>query len=276
MSFPEREVDPSRSARHFYGAEIRRRRAELGWSLVKLAEGVHFSVSTLSRVENGDVRVPQGLSEMLDQVFRTDGLFARLLPLALREDHPAKYQEFLTLADQALVHESYSPNMPGLLQTEAFARHALRAGLPYAPEEEVEERVRARMGRQLRLRDSECRYWFILDEYAFHRTYGGPAVTAGQLRAILDAATLPNVVVQVLPFASGGHSETSSMTLLTLPGGDRLAYEESSRTGTIYETAADIAERQWLYDLLRAQALPPQESEFTISSMLEGLASDAP
>ncbi|MFF2624890.1 Scr1 family TA system antitoxin-like transcriptional regulator [Kitasatospora griseola] len=274
VGWQEREVDPSRSARHFYGAETRRRRTEVGWSLARLSGEVHFSQSTLSRVENGDIRVPDGLSEELDRVFGTGGFFVRLLPLVLREAHPAKYREILTTADRAVVDESYSPIVHGLLQTDRYARHALRIGLPYAPEGEVEERVRARLGRQLRMRSAECRYWFILDEGALRRAYGGPEVMADQLQVILDAATLPNVVVQVLPFTAGGHSETSSLWLLTLADGHQVAYEESSRAGTIFEETQAVAERRALYDLLRAQALSRRESVQLIGSVLEGLTTD--
>ncbi|KIQ64851.1 hypothetical protein TR51_12100 [Kitasatospora griseola] len=276
MGWQEREVDPSRSARHFYGAETRRRRTEVGWSLARLSTEVHFSQSTLSRVENGDIRVPAGLSEELDRAFGTDGLFRRLLPLALREDHPAKYHEILATADTAVADESYSPGIHGLLQTSAYARRILRTGIPYAPEADVEERVRARLGRQLRLHNTRaCRYWFILDEAAIRRAIGEPAEMAEQLLAILDAAALPHVVVQVIPFAAGVHSETSSLWLLELPDGRQIAYEESSRAGTIFEEAQDVAERRRLYDLLRAQALSPRESELLIRSALEGLTSDA-
>ncbi|MFF2820705.1 helix-turn-helix domain-containing protein [Kitasatospora cineracea] len=58
MAWPECEVNPSKNARHFYGAEVRRLRTERGWPLHRLAEAVHFSPSTMSRVENGDVRFP--------------------------------------------------------------------------------------------------------------------------------------------------------------------------------------------------------------------------
>ncbi|MFE2347054.1 helix-turn-helix domain-containing protein [Kitasatospora cineracea] len=272
MAWPECEVNPSKSARHFYGAEVRRLRTERGWPLHRLAEAVHFSPSTMSRVENGDVKVPDTLSEKLDSIFMTDGFFARMLPLARQEAHPARYQEFLSTADQAIDHESYSPIVHGLLQTTEHARCLLRVANPYAPEDEVEELVRARMGRQLRLRSQECHYWFILDEAAIRRLVGGPQEMANQLQAILDAAAQPNVVVQVLPFAAGALSEYSSTSLLTLQDGQQIAYEESSRTGTVFEETQEVKERQSLYNLLRAQALSPEESELLIRSALEGLA----
>ncbi|MGW4696499.1 helix-turn-helix domain-containing protein [Kitasatospora cineracea] len=58
MAWPEREVDPSKSARHFYGAEIRRLRTERGWPLARLAEEVHFSPSTMSRWRTGTSGFP--------------------------------------------------------------------------------------------------------------------------------------------------------------------------------------------------------------------------
>ncbi|QKW20110.1 helix-turn-helix domain-containing protein [Kitasatospora sp. NA04385] len=277
MGFQKRRPNPTLSARHFYGSEVLRHREERSWPLSRLASEVHFSIATLSRVESGDHRVPEGLSEQLDRVFETGGHFTRLLPLARQEDHPAKYREILALADTAKVDESYSPGIHGLLQTEASARHILRSGMPYGPEEEVEQRVRARLGRQVRMyNSSECRYWFILDEAAICRRIGSRAEMTEQLRAILAAAQLPNVVVQVLPFSAGVHSETSSLWLLGLAGGRQIAYEETTRAGVVFEDAREVAERTALYDLLRAQALSTAESTRVISAELEGLATDGP
>ncbi|MFI1519902.1 helix-turn-helix domain-containing protein [Kitasatospora cineracea] len=275
MAWPEREVDPSKSARHFYGAEIRRLRTERGWPPARLAEEVHFSPSTMSRVENGDIRVPDSLSEQLDSVLMTDGFFARMFPPARQEDHPAKYREILYLADSAKVDESYSPGIHGLLQTEACARHILRSGIPYGPEEEVEQRVRARLGRQIRMYNStECRYWFILDEAAIRRRIGTRAEMAEQLLAILTAARLPNVVVQVMPFSAGVHSETAAMSVLGLDDGRQIAYEGSTRAGVLFEADRDVAERRALHDLLRAQALSTAESGRLIRAAVEGLSPD--
>ncbi|GAA2122824.1 helix-turn-helix transcriptional regulator [Kitasatospora saccharophila] len=276
MAFQKRRPDPTLSARHFYGSEVLRHREERGWSLARLAVEALSSAATLSRVESGDHRVPEGLSEQLDRVFETGGHFMRLLPLARREDHPAKYQEILSLIDQATMVECYSPSVDGLLQTEDYARHVLRAGMPYAVDDEIQNRVRARLGRQLRLQAADCRYWFILDESALRRAVGGREVMARQLQAILDVAQLTNVVVQVLPFEAGAHSEYSSLFLLTMDDGQRVAYEESSRAGVVFDKSRDVVDRQALYDLLRAQALSPQASELLIRSILEGLTSDAP
>jgi len=221
-------------------------------------------------MENGDIKVPNGLSESLDRVFETDGFFVRILPLARQEAHPARYQEFLAAADQAVVDESYSPIVHGLLQTPAHARHLLRAGHPYLPEEEIEERVKDRMGRQLRLRSMECRYSFILDESALRRRFGTPEEMAEQFQVLLDVARQPNVDLQVLPFSAGPHSEYAALSLLTLPDGERLAYEESSRAGIVFEETQEVADRQALYNRLRALASSYEETELSIRSALEG------
>ncbi|WP_167346447.1 helix-turn-helix domain-containing protein [Kitasatospora phosalacinea] len=258
--------------RHYYGSEARLMREKRGLSLEKLAALVHFSPSTLSRVETGDIKVPNGLSERLDEIFETDGFFARVLPLARQEAHPARYQEILATVDQAMLYECYSPIVHGLLQTPSHARHLLRAANPFSPAEEVEELVKARMGRQLRLHSQECRYSFILDESALRRRIGTPGEMMEQLQVLLNVAEQPNVEVQVLPFSAGAHSEYASLSLLTMPDGERLAYEESSRIGTIFEETQEVTERQALYNRLRSQALSFEESELMIRSALEGLA----
>ncbi|QKW18447.1 DUF397 domain-containing protein [Kitasatospora sp. NA04385] len=257
--------------RHYYGSEMRLSRERRRLSLDRLASLVHFSSSTLSRVENGDIKVPNGLSEKLDEIFESNGFFVRLLPLARQEAHPAKYQEILTMVDQAVVYECYSPIVHGLLQTAPHAWHVLRAGHPYLPEEEIEERVKDRLGRQLRLRSQECLYSFILDESALHRQIGTREEMAEQLQVLLEVTRQPNVELQVLPFSAGAHSEYASLSLLTMKDGEQLAYEESSRAGIIFEKTQEVAERQRLYNRLRAQALSFERTELQIRSALEGL-----
>ncbi|MEV7777787.1 helix-turn-helix transcriptional regulator [Kitasatospora sp. NPDC088351] len=280
MAWPERELHPGRSARDFYGAEIRWHRKNAGgMSLAALAQIVCFSKGHLSRIEAGESKVPEGLSEKLDVAFGTDGSFLRLYELASREDFPDKYKRFMELAEQAIGHEAYETTVPGLLQTADFASAVLQAGEPFAAEEEIDDWLTKRLRRQDRLsrQPSPCRYWFILDEGAIRRPVGGPAVMVVQLTRLLHASRLQHVTIQILPFSAGAHSEIGgSLTLLTLPDRAVVAYEEGSRSGHLFEETDEVLHRQALYDLLRAQALSPRDSEAMISAALEGTTDALP
>lgn len=177
----------------------------------------------------------------------------------------------MDLATQAMVREGYSETVHGLLQTRAFAEVILRAGAPFASEDEIEHKVAARLKQQERLHGpNPPRYWFILDEASLRRIVGNPRLMRDQMQQLLQAGTLRHVTLQVLPFSAGAHSELGgSLTLLTLPGGSTVAYEEGSRNGLLIEKSDIVAKRRAYYDLLRAQALSPRESQAMISKALE-------
>ncbi|MGW3232492.1 helix-turn-helix domain-containing protein [Kitasatospora sp. NPDC001095] len=248
-------------------------------SLDRLAVILNVSKGHLSRIEGGDSKVPEGMSEALDIAFGTDGSFLRLYPLASKEDFPDKYKRFMELSEQAICHEAYETTVPGLLQTEDVARAVLQAGEPFAAEEEIDDWLSKRLRRQRRLnrQPAPCRYWFILDEGVIRRPIGGPEAMAAQLRRLLHVCQLSHVTIQILPFSAGQHSEMGgSLTLLTKPDRFVAAYEEGSRSGTLFEDANEVSHRQALYDLLRAQALSPRDTEAMISAVLEGFTDAIP
>ncbi|SDT69877.1 hypothetical protein SAMN05216371_3867 [Streptomyces sp. TLI_053] len=273
MVFQPNDLQPDRSARDFYGSEIRRYRLLADdMSLGTLAKIVKFSKGYLSRIERGQSKPPEGLSELLDAAFLTDGHFLRLFGLARRDDVPDQYRHFMELAETALEHEQYTVTIPGLLQTADVASAVLHAGEPYATPQEIAEWLDTRMRRQERLhsKSPECRYWFILDEGALHRCIGGPEVMVVQLQRLLEVSRLPHVRIQILSYSSGEHSEMGgSLTLLSLPDGEVVAYEEGSRSGYLFEDPDEVRHRRALYDLLRAQALSPRDSEAMISAVLK-------
>ncbi|MFF3599313.1 helix-turn-helix domain-containing protein [Kitasatospora indigofera] len=272
MVFKGRDLHPERSARDLYGAEIRRHRLRAdGMSLARLADVLNFSKAHLSRIETAESAPPRGLSEKLDAVFGTEGLFIGLYPLARAQEFPDKYRRFMELAAQALIHESCTITVPGLLQTPDFARASLRSGDPHATEQEIEDKLTARLNRQRRVHgDAPARYWFILDEAALRRPVGGPSTTVTQLAALLDAGRPSHVTIQVLPFSAGEHGEMGgSLTLLTLPTRATVAYLEGSRSGVLEDDPEKVAKLRESYDLLRAQALSPRESAVMIRAAME-------
>ncbi|QKW20215.1 helix-turn-helix transcriptional regulator [Kitasatospora sp. NA04385] len=279
MGWQERDLQPNLSPRHFYGAEIRLHRANNDMSLESLGNIIKFSKAHLSRIESGASKPPEGLSEKLDMVFGTNGLFCRLYELAKREPFPDKYSTFHKLNSRAVEHASYSLSFPGLLQTERVIRAIMHGSGSRASDEEIESWLTARLGQQERLRTEPavCEYWFIIDEAALQRPIAGPEVMVEQLSALLAAGRRRNVTVQVLPFSAGVHSRMSgsSLIMLTSPDGSMAAYEEGDRWGRLHDDTETVVSRRKDYDLLRAQSLSPRSTEAKISSALEGFAEDA-
>ncbi|WP_405796812.1 helix-turn-helix domain-containing protein [Streptomyces sp. NBC_01506] len=271
-----RELSPERSARDLFGSEMRRYREAAGMSLESLATVVRYAKSSLARFETAETMIPEDLPERLDEVFGTGGIFMKLYALARKEIHPDQYQRRMDLEARAHVIQEYAGQLvPGIVQTEPYARALFEIHNPKATREEIDELVTARTGRQrLLIADPAPDFSAILDEAVLLRSYGGPTVMRAQLARLLDLTLTPTSMIQVLPFAHGGHAlANGSLTLLTLEKGTQVAYEESISTGTLLEEKTLVRAKQRAYDLLRASALSPKDSAAFIRAVMEALPS---
>lgn len=143
-----RELRPDRSARDRFGAEMRRYREEAGLTLERLGAIVGYSKSVISRVETADAMMSLDLPPALDATFQTGGLFEKLYALAKNEVHPDRYRRRMELERRAVVIEEYGGQMvPGLVQTDDYARALFRVGDPTASHQAIEDLVLTRMGR---------------------------------------------------------------------------------------------------------------------------------
>src|SRR5437870_9108184 len=131
------------------------------------------------------------------------------------------------------IHAYEALVVPGLLQTEDYARATIRAARHDIDESEVEKRVRIRIARQsLLTQDDPLDLWVILDEAVLHRPVGGPGVMRRQLDHLVMVSDLPNVAMQVLPFVAGGHAGMAVLSAMWL-------YRE--RTDPVLVAAPDAA-----------------------------------
>ncbi|MCC2278568.1 helix-turn-helix domain-containing protein [Streptomyces sp. ET3-23] len=157
MARRTRELTPDRSPRHAFGAELRRHRERAGMSLEQLAQVVRYSRSHLGRIEIAEHMPPPGLAEKLDEVFGTDGIFKLLYGLALRASHPDKYERRSEMEARARIIREYAGCfVPGLLQTQEYARALFRLNNPWKTGEEVEEMVTLRMSRKALLQGTRA------------------------------------------------------------------------------------------------------------------------
>ncbi|MGK5531101.1 helix-turn-helix domain-containing protein [Streptomyces sp. URMC 129] len=274
MTFEPNELTPDRSVRHFYGADLRRLRIKAEMSLARLASEVPCSKSQLARIETAESMPPPGLSEHFDRVFGTDGHFSRLYRLVRKEIHPEQFRRRMELEALSHVIREYAGLIvPGLLQTRAYAAALFRVSMPKATEDEIKQKVEARLSRQQLLRPgSPLDYSVVLDEASIRRPIGGPKVMREQLAALLDVVDTPSTLVQVLPFGHGEHGLLGgTLTLMGLEDGATYAYEESITTGTLLEDPAGVNARIRAYDQLRSHALPPSETATFIRNVMEAL-----
>ncbi|MFD7432166.1 Scr1 family TA system antitoxin-like transcriptional regulator [Streptomyces sp. NPDC059818] len=272
MTFKPQPLTPYLSARHYFGSEQRRHRDRAGLSLVQLADIVNSSKSTLARIETADLMPPPDIPNRLDMAFGTDDHFHGLYELARREIHPDQYQRYMDFEFRSEVIEQFGAQaLPGLLQTEEYARTLLRCDQDLNPEQ-VEELVTARMSRKERLRSDDPPFrWAIIDESVLRRQMGSPACMHEQLASLLEQVDTPNSKVQVMPFSTGLHRLLGgALTLLTLPDGTCVAYEEGFRASHLYEDPAAVKKWRRQYEMLRANSLTLDESAERIRTAMEG------
>jgi transcriptional regulator with XRE-family HTH domain len=260
------------SARWVLACELRRLREASGKSLAQLAEDTNYDRTYLHRLETGERLSKLPVMEALDAVYGTAGLLVRLWGLARLDGFKDKYREFMRLEAKATIMQKYAMVVPGLLQTEDFAREALAlAPAPISPAE-LEENVAARLSRQELLRRSPPpNVRIILDESALRRPASDPKVWHDQLERIVDeAADAPHMTIQVIPFTAGMHGLMGgSLSLLWMADGSSVAYLEDNNSGDLIEEPGEVARYRLAYDRLRDAALSPPDSAAFMRQLVE-------
>lgn len=267
-------ADASASARSArLGLELRRIRKELGLTLEQAHVKIKRSVSSISRIENGQVQLPErDLPPILDAYGVSDPRQREaLLALARGPGHArwwraygdvlTAYPDFISLENDATSIRTFQTLfIPGLLQTRSYA-HELFAAFPNA-RSAIKRLTDVRMTRQLILdREDPPDYHAIIAEGALHQLAGGPKVMRDQLLHLPEAATRPHVKLQVLPFSAGAHVGPGSFTLLAVPAFDSDVVSTDSLAGRAVWDEAKVTRRYSLvFDGLYDSALPETES----------------
>jgi hypothetical protein len=243
----------------------------------EVATRLKWSASKVSRIETGRNALSAGDLRMLLDLYAVSGsLRDRLLELgrtagqrgwwdAFGDILGSGYSTFLALEADAESERFYAQMIvPGILQTEQYAEEIMRTGLLAAPPGEIARRVQARMTRQKLLTGNDpLELSVILDEGALRRRVGGADVMNGQLSHLIEVADLPNVTLQVLPFAEGAHVAMSgSFVVLRFPGpvASYLVYLEQMTSQLVIENEAEAYHYALSFDRMRGTALAPEDS----------------
>lgn len=266
------------------GWELRRLREARGLTVEQVAEAVNLSGSTISRIENAQVRIRRGdVREILDLLHVSNEERDALLELAVEalqkswwhrsfNNLPLPYADFEVAAVAAL---QYHPLLvPGLLQTEAYARAVLQALKPGLDPPDVERRVAFRMERQARfVKEGSFTLHAVLDEAGLRRPIGGPATLRGQLTRLAELLELGNVEVQVIPLATGEHAGLDGAFLIyEFADYPDVVYLESTVSDIWLEKRGEIERYKRMFQSLSNQALPAQETP----SFLSRIAAEIP
>jgi transcriptional regulator with XRE-family HTH domain len=266
------------------GVELRRLREEARLTCENVGQRLDCSGTRISRMETGRISVRPGDVRELLEVYGVTGDRADALVELAREARrkgwwhhfgpvtPSWLEPYLGLeAEAARLRDFQSMVLPGLLQTEDYARAILRAA-PGVPADDIEQQVALRMERQQVLAGSTPpELCLVLSEGVLRVPVGGPAVLRAQLGRLAELAGRGQVTLQVLPDGAAAQVHpVSSFTMLDFadPADPSVVYTEHLTGGLLLDDPAEVRTYSGVFDQLRVAALGPGPS----ADLIAGLA----
>ena len=264
--------DPDHSALALFADELRAARDKAGLTQDELAARVNYSTTLVAMVE-GLKRVPQAdFASRLDEALGTPGTFGRLQERLRVLPFTAPFRPFVAFEEMATALRAFEHVLvPGLLQTEAYAR-AVLATVPNIAPDDLDELVASRLARQQILdRDDPPLLWAVLDEAVLHRPIGeDPKVMREQLAYLAEMADRRNVTIGIIPYSAGGHiGLVGAFTVADFADAPSVAYLETAADGQTVEDAKTVTAVALRFDTLRSEALPRRASREKIMKVAE-------
>jgi transcriptional regulator with XRE-family HTH domain len=267
------------------GAQLRALREASGITLERAGYEIRASHSKMSRIELGRVSFKdRDVADLLTLYGVTDGEERETLCALARQANaqgwwhsytdilPPWFESYVGLERAADRIRTYQVQfVPGLLQTEDYARGVVLLEHAGEPDAEITRRVNLRMERQEILSQPPApSLWAVVDDAALRRPIGGPEVMRGQLRHLMDVAALPDVTLQVIPFGAGGHAAAGGpFSILRFPEPDLpdVVYLEQLTSALYLDKRDDTDHYLAVMERLCLEALPADET----SAILEGI-----
>ncbi len=271
------------------GIELRRLREQASLTCEEVGQRLDCSGTRISRIETGRIGIRPGDVRELLEIYGVTGTEADALVQLAREARqkgwwhtygqvlPTWFEAYVGLEAAAVRFRDFqSMVMPGLLQTEDYARAVLRAAPNPGSAEDIDRQVALRMERQATLGQANPPdLWVVLSENIVRVHVGGPAVMRTQLRRLIDVAERSNVTLQVLPFTTAAHVHPiSPFTILEFPdAADPTVVYLEHLTGSLFlETEEEVRRYTVVFDHLRAEALGTAPSVDLIARVAAELA----
>lgn len=262
--------EPSDGLRAF-GAVLKVFRERASLTQEQLAERVCFSMHFVASIEQGRRLPPGDFVERAEEVLDALGVLrAAARHVARQPGLAAWFRQWAQLEATAVSLGTYECRVvPGLLQTEAYTRAVMLNVPPPPTEEEVEQRIAARLERQeLLTRKPPIAFSFIVEESVLLRHTGGEDVTRELLGHLLACARLWNVELQIMPLRQPQHAGADGpMRLLEAQDHQWLGYAEGQQTGQLISGRKDVSLMQMRYAKMRSQALSPADSAELLKRM---------
>jgi hypothetical protein len=238
----------------------------------------NYALSTVSAYETGRLIPPSDFAVRADKLFGTgpeseddqgelEGLQKLVETVSVR---PWFRDRVEVERKSAEIREYESYQIPGLLQTEDYARAIMSASRPVLPDETIERAVALRMTRQQILerdddlpvdREQTPRFWAIIDESALYRMVGGPEIMQAQCEHLAEMTQQPNITIQIIPSGNGPTSAFGrAFAVLVSHNNSSVAYLEDLSTARYIRDRDEVNRYVVVFDHLRASALDDKQS----------------
>ncbi|MFE4176940.1 helix-turn-helix domain-containing protein [Streptomyces sp. NPDC056909] len=262
-------LDTAPSVHALIGAELRYHREKKGMSQGEVGRLLFLTGAFIGMLESGTRRMRPEIALKLDEILDSGGFFFRVCAALKDLRQPDQSIEAVKAEQNAKRIQEYAPqHIPDILQTGAYAQAVLHSGLPTAAEEAINELFTPVLERAKMLQSPEPTVWTVLDEAVLQRMIGGPAVMAEALRHIAELGRRRRIVVQVFPFAAGGHPAIDgALKLMAFSDAPTLAYLKCFASGQLVDDPATVSQYEFAFNLIGASALSPSDSLDLIESM---------
>ncbi|WP_330460751.1 helix-turn-helix domain-containing protein [Streptomyces sp. NBC_00820] len=268
---PRPEDGPGSGVVAAFGRQLKLLRVRAGLERAEFGRLTGYAAQSIASFEQGR-RIPAPrFIDRADEVLDAGGVLKALKEEVARAQYPAFFRDMARLETEAVALHVYAAlAVPGLLQTEEYARAVFGMRRPLLDEETVEQRVSARLARQeIFSRRPMPTLSFVVEESVLRRPIGGRSVLRGQLEQIMLHGQRRNVELQVMPNERTDHCGLGGpFTLIENGEGRRTAYVEVQRDSTLHTDRSAVREIEEQYGILRAQALTPREALKFIEKLL--------
>lgn len=260
--------DPFANPLAFFAGEMKRLRAKIGMTQEQLARLAGYAASTVASIESQHLLPSEDFAKHIDKAFDTDGHFERLQQLVEATSVLPWFRDLVETERKAVSIQTYeSYVVPGLLQTEDYARYAVSATRPRLSDDEIQRAVALRMTRQEILnQESPPRLWAIIDESVLRREVGGKNVMRSQCDHLLTIGQHPHIAIQIVADTKGATcAHGRDFMILTFNSIGKkprppMAYLEDMRTARYVREQDEVGIYSTTFDYLRSNAMDDQQS----------------
>ncbi|GAA0847546.1 helix-turn-helix domain-containing protein [Streptosporangium amethystogenes subsp. fukuiense] len=263
---------------------FRQLRQEAGLSVTEAARRLEWEPSKISRMERNEWKLPSvhDIRLMLDFYGVTDEDQREAMITLARESRQRgwweKYQDVFRTslpdfeAGASVIRTWEVVLIPGLLQTEAYAKAVWRAGR-VLDESLIERHVQARLARQeILTNENPPTLLALIDEAALRKSIGGAEVMREQINHLIAMAARPNITIQVVPDSAGAHPALDgAFVILDFPNDPSLIYTVTVTENLWLEQQVDYQRYGLIYNHVMTLALSPEESVRYLAKLVEQL-----